>query len=71
MCRKLPLFPVCHNNNPVLSSFITYNRICNKSYTMGVTCGAGTAYPYGAPEFTSGFQWDSCCSVFSFLCSVL
>jgi hypothetical protein len=28
---------------------------CNKSNTTGATCGAGTAYPSGAPEFTSGF----------------
>jgi len=23
----------------------------------GTTCGAGTAYPSGAPEFTSSFFW--------------
>ena len=33
-----------------------------------VTSGAGTAYPSGAPEFTPGFQWGSCCSIFSFIC---
>jgi len=25
------------------------------STMTGVTCGAGTAYPLGAPEFTPGF----------------
>ena len=30
--------------------------------------GAGTAYPSGAPEFTPGFKWDSCYSIFSFMC---
>ena len=33
----------------------------------GVTSGAGTAYPSGAPQFISGFQWVSCSSVFSFM----
>ena len=33
-----------------------------------LTSGAGTAYPSGAPEFTSGFQWGSCYSIFSFIC---
>jgi UTP-glucose-1-phosphate uridylyltransferase len=26
-----------------------------KKYLIGVTSGAGTAYPSGAPEFTPGF----------------
>jgi hypothetical protein len=33
---------------------MTYHRFCNKSYTSA-TCGAGTAYPSGASEF-SGFS---------------
>ena len=35
---------------------------------MGVTSGAGTAYPSVAPEFTHDFQWGSCYSIFSFIC---
>ncbi len=58
------------NHNPGLSSFVTYRLVCNKSNTMGATSGAGTAYPSGTPEFTPGFQWGSCCSIISFLCSV-
>ena len=27
----------------------------NNCNTMGTTCGAGTAYPYGAPDFKPGF----------------
>ena len=27
---------------------------------------AGTAEPSGVPKFTDGFQWSSCCSIFSF-----
>ena len=43
---------VCRNHIPVLCSVMTYQQVCNKSKTMGATCGAGTAYPYGWPEFT-------------------
>ena len=28
---------------------------CNKSNTTGATCGAGTAYPSGTPQFTRSF----------------
>ena len=57
---------VCHNHNPVLSSFMTYYRVCSKSST----CGAGNAYPLAALEFTPCFQRGSCCSIFSLMCSV-
>ena len=33
-----------------------------------IISGAGTAYPSGAPKFTPGFEWDSCYSIFSFMC---
>jgi hypothetical protein len=46
--------------------FVLFNR-----NTTGVTSGAGTANLFGAPEFTPGFYWASCCSNFSFLCNVL
>ena len=39
-------------------SFMTYQRVCNKNNTTGVT--------YGAPEFIPG----SSCSIFNFLCYV-
>ena len=35
----------CRNYNPIISSFMTYHRVSNKSNTMGATCEAGTAYP--------------------------
>jgi len=35
---------------------------------MGVACGAGNAYPSGAPDFTSGFHRGSCCPVICVLC---
>ena len=34
---------------------MTYHRVCNWSNTTVVTCGAGTAFPSGAPEFTPCF----------------
>ena len=46
--------------------FVSFN-----SNTASVSGGSGTAYPSGAPEFTPKLRWDSCCSIFSFLCSVL
>jgi len=30
-----------------------------------------TVYPSGAHEFIPGFKWDSCFSIFSFLCNIL
>jgi len=35
--------------------------------TTGATSGSGTAYPSGAPEFTSGVWWGSYYSIFSFM----
>ena len=40
-------------------------------YTTGATDGAETAYPSGAHESTPAFSCGSCCSIFSFLGSVL
>jgi len=31
----------------------------------------GTAYPSGTHEFTAGFYWGLCCSIFNFLCRCL
>ena len=55
----------------IFSLLMTYHRVCNWSNTTDITSGSGTAYPSGAPEFTPGFQWGSCCSMFRFLCRVL
>jgi len=43
-------------------------RVCNYINTSCATSGAGTAHPFGAPEFTPGFSWSSCYSIFSFIC---
>jgi len=34
----------CRNYNLIISSFMTYHRVSNKSNTMGVTCEVGIAY---------------------------
>ena len=50
----------------------TIYRICyHKRNTTGATCGAGSAYPSGAPVITPSFWWGSCCLFFSFLCCVM
>ena len=69
LCHKWPhICSVFRNHNPVISSFTTYHRACNKSNMTGATCGVGTMYPSGPPEFNSGFKWSSCYSIFSFMC---
>ena len=40
----------------------------NQINNTGVTSGAATAFPFRTHEFTPGFQWDSCYSIFSFIC---
>ena len=42
-----------NNDFSVLSTFMTYHRVCN---TKGVTSGAGTANPSGEPDFTPVFS---------------
>jgi hypothetical protein len=50
-CRTpLPrICPSCHKHFSVLSSCMTYHRVCNSSNTTGVISGAGTVYPTGPP----------------------
>ena len=57
------------HNSDFHSSFVTYHLIFDYSNTTGTTSGAGTAFP-SRSEFTS-FYVGLCCSIFSFLCSVL
>ena len=54
----------------VLSSSMTYHRICIYHDTTSGPSGEGTPYPSGAHEFTHGFQRGLCCSIFSFMCNV-
>ena len=57
LCDKWPrICSVCRNHNQVLFSFITYHQVWHKSYSMGATCGAGTAYPSETSAFISDFR---------------
>ena len=57
LCHNWPrICSVCRNQNPVFSSWLTYHRVCNKSNTTSVICGAGTAHSSGAHAFTPGFS---------------
>jgi hypothetical protein len=61
MCYKWPrICSVCRYHNQVLSSFMTYQLVCNKNNTTGVTM----------EQELLTFR-TSCCSIFSFLCSIL
>jgi hypothetical protein len=46
------LCSTCRKHSLVLTSFMTYHRVCNMT---GTTSRAETAGPSGAPEFTSCF----------------
>ena len=58
----------CRKHFRVLFSFISYHRVCNQINTTSATTGAGLAHPSEAHEFTPGFYWGSCYSIFSFIC---
>ena len=69
LCHKWPRICFTSRKNfPVLSSFMTYHRVCNLINTTSATSGAGTAYHFGAPEFIPGFYWGSCYAIFRFIC---
>ena len=52
----------------VVATFWIVYMILPKRNTTSVTSGTGTAYTSEAPEFTPGFWWGSCYSIFSFIC---
>ena len=69
LCHKWPgIFPVCRNHNPVLSSFMTYHRMCNKNYTTGSQVEQELLtipeHMNSPPVFL--LLSGSCCSIFSF-----
>jgi hypothetical protein len=66
--KRPQICSTCHKHFPVIFSFMTYHRVCNYINTTGATNGAATAYLFGTPEFTPGFEWGSCYSIFSFMC---
>jgi hypothetical protein len=58
LCHKWPrIFSVWRNQNPVLSSFITYRRLCNKCNTMDISRVEQELLSLNsAPDFTRGFS---------------
>ena len=57
LCHKWPrICFTCHKHFSVLSSFMTYLRVCSYINTTGATGGAGSAYPSGAHEFSQVFS---------------
>ena len=53
LCHKWPqICSVCRNHNSVLSSFMIYHRVYNKSNMTDATSGTGTYYLSRAPELT-------------------
>jgi len=44
------------DHSGLLPSFISYHRVCSKSNTMGVTCGAGIIFPSWASESNHVFS---------------
>ena len=51
LCYKGPrICSVCRNHYLVLSSFMNYHRVCNKSNTTGATSASRTTYSSGIPE---------------------
>ena len=68
MIATLHCLAICSaylNSIPVLSTFMTYHRVCNKSNTTGAWHGAGTAHSSGAPHLASvyfyTYQCGLCC----------
>jgi hypothetical protein len=73
MCDKWPrIYHTCRKHYVVISSFMTYPRVCSKGNTTGATYGAATAY---LPEHLRSCSGFSCVRVtrdagnFPFICS--
>jgi hypothetical protein len=68
MWHKWPtMCSVCRNHNPVLFSFMTYDRVCKRSSTTGATRWVETAYQ---SRVHPGYECGSCCSI-CFICNAL
>ena len=59
---------VCGNHDPVISSFRTHHRFCDKNNRTGIISGAETVNPTGAPEFHPRFSVGFVLPIFCFLC---
>jgi len=57
LCHKwLWLCSICHNHNAVISSCMTYHRVCKKSNRTGATSWTGTTCVSRAPELIPRFS---------------
>ena len=70
-CQRIFSFVICHDHNPILYLFMTHHQAYHKNNMKDGISEEGIVYPSGALEFTLGLLLGSCCSFFSFLCSVL
>ena len=60
MChKKTRIWYICCKHFSVLSSIITYHRVCKQSNTTGSSGGAGTAYPFDL-QFSMQCLVDRC-----------
>lgn len=57
MSKITTVSSVFRNHKTILSPFMPYHPICNKSNTTGTVSGTGTDYPSGSLEFTLVFSW--------------
>jgi hypothetical protein len=72
LTKKRSCDPIIKISCKLIFGFVTkVTKKQKKSNMTGATCGAGTAYPFGAPAFNPGFWWGSCYYILSFLCNVL
>ena len=65
----------CSEDRSNICPFLIHNILTglynySKSNPTGNTSRARTAYPSGAPDFTSDFKRSSCYSIYYFLCSI-
>jgi hypothetical protein len=56
-----------HGRADVTTQYIVLIDFVVLAQSMGYTSGAGTAHCSGPHEFTPGFKWGSCYSIFSFM----
>jgi hypothetical protein len=65
MPKNLKVFWSKKYKVPKSISKIVWGR---RTLALLIMTWAGAAYPSGAPEFTPGFKWGSCYSIFRFIC---
>ena len=62
-CSAMLSIPIKADLFHQIFKYIVVTRLTRR---VSLTSVAGTAYLSGAPEFTPGFQWGSCYSIFCF-----